>query len=88
MRAHVLTDARLLKLAGQFAWLDIDTEKPRNFAFVEQFPIEAWPTIYVIDPAAEKVVVRWMGTATAEELITMCHPPSHPHDTPEERTDS
>ena len=68
MRATVLTDARLLKLAGQFAWLDIDTEQPRNFAFVERFPIEAWPTIYVIDPAAEKVVVRWMGTATAEEL--------------------
>jgi len=68
MRATVLTDARLMKLAGQFAWLDIDTEQPRNFAFVERFPIEAWPTIYVIDPAAEKVVVRWMGTATAEEL--------------------
>ena len=68
MRANVLTDARLLKLAGQFAWLDIDTEQPRNFAFVERFPIEAWPTIYVIDPAAEKVVVRWMGTATAGEL--------------------
>jgi thioredoxin-like negative regulator of GroEL len=68
MRANVLTDARLLKLAGQFAWLDIDTEKPRNFAFVEQFPIEAWPTVFVIDPASEKVVLRWMGTATAEEL--------------------
>jgi thioredoxin-like negative regulator of GroEL len=68
MRANVLTDARLLKLAGQFAWLDIDTEKPRNFAFVEQFPIEAWPTILVVDPAGEKVVLRWMGTATVEEL--------------------
>jgi tetratricopeptide (TPR) repeat protein len=68
MRANVLTDARLVKLAGQFAWLDIDTEKPRNFAFVEKFPIEAWPTIYVIDPASEQVVLRWMGTATAVEL--------------------
>ncbi len=68
MRANVLTDARLLKLAGQFAWLDIDTEQPRNFAFVEQFPIEAWPTIFVIDPATEQVALRWMGTASAEEL--------------------
>jgi len=68
MRANVLTDARLLKLAGQFAWLDIDTEKPRNFAFVERFPIEAWPTIFVIDPATEQVALRWMGTASAEEL--------------------
>ena len=68
MRANVLTDARLVKLAGQFAWLDIDTEQPRNFAFVEQFPIEAWPTIFVIDPASEQVALRWMGTATAAEL--------------------
>lgn len=68
MRANVLTDARLVKLAGQFAWLDIDTEKPGNFAFVEQFPIEAWPTILVIDPATEQVALRWMGTATAGEL--------------------
>ena len=68
MRANVLTDARLVKLAGQFAWLDIDTEQPRNFAFVEQFPIEAWPTVFVIDPATERVVLRWMGTASAEEL--------------------
>lgn len=68
MRASVLTDARLLKLAGQFAWLDIDTEKPANFAFVERFPIEAWPTFLVIDPATEQVALRWMGTASAEEL--------------------
>jgi tetratricopeptide (TPR) repeat protein len=68
MRASVFTDARLVKLAGQFAWLDIDTEQPRNFAFVEKFPIEAWPTIFVIDPASEQVALRWMGTATAAEL--------------------
>ncbi len=68
MRANVLTDARLLKLAGQFAWLDIDTERPRNFAFVERFPIEAWPTILVIEPVTEQVALRWMGTASAEEL--------------------
>jgi hypothetical protein len=68
MRASVLTDARLVKHAGRFAWLDIDTEKPVNFAFVAQYPIDAWPTVYVIDPAAEKVLLRWMGAATAPEL--------------------
>jgi tetratricopeptide (TPR) repeat protein len=68
MRASVFTDARLLKLAGRFVWLDIDTERPANFAFVERFPIEAWPTIYAIDPVSEQVLLRWMGTATAAEL--------------------
>ena len=36
MRATVLQDPALVKLAGRFAWLDIDTEKPVNFAFVER----------------------------------------------------
>jgi tetratricopeptide (TPR) repeat protein len=68
MRANVLTDARLVKLAGRFAWLDIDTERPVNFAFVEKFPIDAWPTVYAIDPGTERVLLRWMGAATAVEL--------------------
>jgi hypothetical protein len=68
MRAHVLVDERLARLAGRFVWLDIDTEKPRNAPFVERFPIDAWPTLLVIDPSSEAVVVRWSGTATAGEV--------------------
>ncbi len=68
MRAYVLTDARLAKLAGRFVWLDVDTEKPRNLAFLEKFPVEVWPTLLVIDPTTEKVVLRWTGAATAEQI--------------------
>src|SRR5512140_2420173 len=68
MRAYVLPDPRLQKLAGRFVRLDVDTEQPRNAAFVEKFPISAWPTLLVVDPATEQVVLRWMGTATAQEI--------------------
>jgi tetratricopeptide (TPR) repeat protein len=68
MRAYVLPDERLGKLAGRFVWLDIDTEKPRNAAFVEKFPIDAWPTLLVVSPEDERVLVRWAGTATAEQI--------------------
>jgi tetratricopeptide (TPR) repeat protein len=68
MRAYVLPDRRLAKLAGRFVWLDIDTEKPRNAGFVEKFPIDAWPTILVLDPEREEVLLRWAGTATAEQI--------------------
>jgi hypothetical protein len=68
MRAYVLPDERLRKLAGRFVWLDIDTEKPRNAAFVEKFPIDVWPTLLVVSPEDERVVVRWAGTATAEQI--------------------
>src|SRR5512138_3179724 len=68
MRAYVLTDPRLAKLAGRVVRLDIDTEKPGNAAFVERFPIDAWPTLLAIDPATERVVLRWAGTATAAQV--------------------
>lgn len=68
MRAYVLPDTRLQKLAGRFVRLDIDTEKPKNAAFVEKFPIDAWPTLLVIDPATEEVVLRWLGTANVAQV--------------------
>src|SRR5512138_3642809 len=68
MRSYVLPDRRLAKLAGRFVWLDLDTEQPRNAAFVEKFPIDAWPTILVLDPEREEVLLRWAGTATAEQI--------------------
>jgi tetratricopeptide (TPR) repeat protein len=68
MRAYVLPDVHRLKLAGRFVWLGIDTENPKNSPFVEQFPIDAWPSLLVIDPATETVVVRWAGTATAKDI--------------------
>ena len=68
MRAYVLKDARLAKLAGQVVRLDVDTEKPGNAPFVEKFPIDAWPTLFAIDPASEQVILRWAGTATAVQV--------------------
>lgn len=71
MRAHVLVDARLRKLAGRFVRLDVNTEEPGNAAFLARFPIDVWPTLLVIDPATERVVVRRGGTATAEEILAL-----------------
>ncbi len=68
MRAYVLPDARLAKLAGRVVRLDIDTEKPGNAPFVEKFPIDAWPTLLAIDPATERPILRWAGTATAVQI--------------------
>jgi len=68
MRAFVFTDKALTKHAGQFVWLSIDTEKPQNAAFIHKYPIRAWPSFYVIDPASEKITLRWVGGATVAEL--------------------
>lgn len=71
MRAHVLVDARLGRLAGRFVRLDVNTEEPRSARFLERFPIDAWPTLLVVDPETERIVVRRAGTATVDELLAL-----------------
>jgi hypothetical protein len=71
MRATVLRDPALVKMAGRFVWLEIDTEKEGNAPFLDRFPIEVWPTFLVIDPATEKPALKWLGTATAADLVRL-----------------
>jgi len=68
MRAFVYTDPALGRYAGRYVWLSIDTEKAQNAAFSEKYPIRAWPSMYVIDPAKETIAVRWVGGATVGQL--------------------
>lgn len=71
MRANVLNDAALVKLAGQFAWLSIDSDRPANAAFVERFAGGGVPLFVVIDSATGKPVLSWYGTATAPQLARL-----------------
>ena len=68
MRAFVFTDKSLSRQAGRFVWLEIDTEKPENAPFRKQFPLQALPTFFVVDPTTEKVALRWVGGATIPQL--------------------
>ncbi|HEY3216400.1 MAG TPA: thioredoxin family protein [Candidatus Eisenbacteria bacterium] len=68
MRAFVFTDRSLARQAGQFVWLEIDTEKARNAALSARLKVRALPTFFVLDPATEAVVLRWVGGATAPQL--------------------
>lgn len=68
MRAFVFTDRSLTRRAGQFVWLSINTEKEKNAPFLKQFPVTAWPSFFIIDPAHEKIAIRWVGGATLAQL--------------------
>src|SRR5690348_5304461 len=68
MRAFVFTDRSLAKRAGQFVWLSINTELAANAPFLKKFPVQAWPSFYVIDSNTEKAAYRWMGGATVAQL--------------------
>jgi len=64
MRAFVFTDPALESRAGRFVWLEIDTEKAENSAFLEKFPVDSLPTFFVLDPRDERVARRWVGSLT------------------------
>lgn len=68
MRAFVFTDRALARRAGQFVWLSIDTEKQGNAPFLTKFPVEAWPSFYVLDPATESVALKWIGGASLHQV--------------------
>ena len=68
MRAFVFTDKALAERAGQFVWLSIDTEKKGNGPFLEKYPVEAWPSFFVLDPKSETIALRWVGGATLPQL--------------------
>jgi len=71
MRASVLKDAALVKRAGQFAWLSIDSDKPVNSAFTEKFASEGVPVFLVIDSATGNAALSWYGSATAPQLAAL-----------------
>lgn len=68
MRAYVFTDKALARHAGRFVWLEINTDVPGNARFMEQYPVEIWPTLFIIDPRAEKALVRFANSATVPQL--------------------
>src|SRR5436190_922236 len=68
MRAFVFTDERLSSYARQVVWLAIDTEKAANAAVIEKYPVPAWPSLFVIDPQKESILLRWTGSASVEQL--------------------
>ena len=71
MRANVFTDKALERYAGQFVWLAIDTENPANAKFLAKYPVNVWPTLFVIDPAKEQVALRYIGGATVPQLTKL-----------------
>jgi len=68
MRAYVFTDRSLTRHAGRFVWLEIDTEKAKNAPLRKRLGVLALPTYLVVDPADEKVALRWVGGFTVAQL--------------------
>jgi tetratricopeptide (TPR) repeat protein len=71
MKAFVFGDPALAPLAPRFVWVSIDTEKMGSEPFLRKFPMKNWPTLWVVDPETEKPLLKWVGSLTASELVTL-----------------
>ena len=68
MRNYVLPDPLVSALADRVLFAAIDTDRPQNADFVARYPVEAWPTFFVIDPARDELLGHWQGSLSAAEL--------------------
>jgi thioredoxin-like negative regulator of GroEL len=68
MQRFVLSDPGMKPLADQVVWASIETETEKNKPVVEQYPLDAWPTFLLIDPDGEKVLGRFLGSGSLQDL--------------------
>ncbi len=68
LKQHVLNAPALAHNDARYVFLSIDTEKEKNAPFLDKFPVEVWPTLFIVEPKSEKAVLKWLGTGTVAEL--------------------
>ena len=68
MRAYVFTGESLKRYAGRFVWLSINTEDSKNAGFLAKYPIAALPTLLVLNPPGDKILLRYVGGTTLAQL--------------------
>ena len=71
MQQYVFTDSKLAPVVDRYVWLELDMEKPENAEFRERFPVEAFPTYFILDPRDEKALIRWVGGCSVERVLTL-----------------
>lgn len=68
MQRYVMSDPGMKPVADEVVWASVETETEKNKPVVEQYPLDAWPTFLIIDPGSERVLGRWLGSASVHDL--------------------
>ncbi len=68
MQRFVMSDPGMKPVADEVVWASIETETEKNKPAVEQYPLDNWPTFLLIDPEGEKVLGRFLGSGSVQEI--------------------
>ena len=69
MRSTLRSDA-LASYAGQFVWLELNYDDPRNAAFLTTHLGSAFPVLTIIDPTTEQATGVWTGGGSAPGIAS------------------
>jgi len=58
----------LARYAGQFVWLELNYDEPRNTTFFTKYGVRATPTFVMIDPGHEDVLELKTGAMSLLEV--------------------
>jgi tetratricopeptide (TPR) repeat protein len=68
MREHVLTREGFAAYEKDIVFASVDTEKPQSAAFLTQYPVDVWPTLFFIDAQTGKLVFKWVGSTDETQM--------------------
>lgn len=71
MREHVLTRPAFKAFEKDVVFASVDTEKEKNGAFLEKYPVDVWPTLFFVDAASGQVVFKWAGSADEQQMTAL-----------------
>ncbi|MFY1826867.1 thioredoxin family protein [Myxococcus fulvus] len=69
LRATVLTSPALGEWADRFVWLTMNTDAESSLPFLQRYPVDTWPTLWVLEPEHGAVITRSLGAVSVPQLL-------------------
>ncbi|MBI1945728.1 MAG: thioredoxin family protein [Deltaproteobacteria bacterium] len=67
MKRDVLHQPALAAYQGRVTFVEIDTDRPQNAAFVARYPVRGWPTFFAVDPTSGAILAAQGGSMSLAE---------------------
>ncbi len=68
MKHYILADPGMAPMADRFVWLSLDTDREDAAPVLEKFPVEVWPTFFVVDAADQTIEARYLGSSSVAQF--------------------
>lgn len=79
MREQVFTRPTFKAFEKDVVFASVDTEKEKNAAFLDAYPMSVWPTLFFIDAQSGAVALRWLGSADEKQMKALLVAARGPH---------